>query len=553
MKRNYLRKIMIGILVIIMMSTSAFAKETLETNKITRANLKLAEIQYEHIEYSEVEKLLKQLEEIVDKANEKAFYEWDEAYYSLYCKLNTMIQIAELNYQLHTDKNEYFEEYLYSVELLGKMKSAYIEAFEEEEDTLSSDMTKYYELTIERSKLVDKYLATELNTTIKVKGKERTLVDLIQDTSLTDKQFYELYDEWYTKYNQTVGEILLELVKIDNQIAKVQGYNTYAESVYESYSREYTPKEIKEFIGYVKAVIPEVFTMLYKSNMAAISILEKYSYDDEESLLESINNGFLSKHSCFNDAYSYMRKYELYDIEARDYKETGGFTTYFDQLAEPYIVINYVAPYETALTFIHEFGHYFSYYEIGNNKGGLDLDETYSQGLELIAMSYYNEIFQNDYYSKAAKIYTIENMLGAIIQGCLYDEFLQQIYQNSNITVEEMNSLYSKLAKEYGLKVDGRSWCNVPHNFQSPFYYISYGVSAVAALEIWAKSLEQEEMGLNTYLALVKAGKDHSFMESLEIVGLNNPLHKESLEKVVEAVKGYFELDKSEKFLKAAA
>ena len=52
-------------------------------------------MKYEHIEYTEIENLLKQIDEIIDKEDKEAFYNWDEAYYGLYCKVNTMIQIAQ--------------------------------------------------------------------------------------------------------------------------------------------------------------------------------------------------------------------------------------------------------------------------------------------------------------------------------------------------------------------------------------------------------------------------------------------------------------------------
>lgn len=553
MKKNWLRQIIVGILLLGMMSVSTLAAQDIKQYEITRANLKLAEMKYEHIEYTEIENLLKQIDEIIDKEDKEAFYNWDEAYYGLYCKVNTMIQIAQLNYQLHTNQSQYFDEYLYSVDLLGKMKTAYIRAFEEKEDTLSKDMMKFYELSIERSKLVDEYLAKELNVTITANNKKMTLVDILKDSSLTDSEMSTLYDEWYTAYNKATGEIMLKLIKIDNQIAGLQGYDTYAEAAYKSYSRDYTPEQIKDFIVAVKEVIPSTFLKIYKSNLAATSILSSYSYESDTSLLQSMDKGFISHHKELKEAYDYMRKYELYDIETREYKENGGFTTYFDQLAEPYIVINYVEPYETALTFIHEFGHYFSYYKIGNNEGGLDLDETYSQTLELLAMPYYSEIFENDQFSKAAKIYTVENMLGAILQGCLYDEFLQEVYKNPNITVDEMNELYSKIAQEYGLRVDGRSWCNVPHNFQTPFYYISYSVSAVAALEVWTKSLELEEVGINTYLKLIEAGKEKSFIDSLKSVGLSNPFEKETLRKIVLGIETYFDIGEQASELKNAA
>lgn len=552
MNRIYFKQIVVGLLIMMMMGNSTFATEISSKIPVLRANLTLMEMQYEHIEYTEVEYLMEELEEIIKIEDEEAFYEWDEAYYALYCKINTMIQVAQLKYQLHMNETSYFDEYLYSIDLLGKMKSTYIEVFEEEEDTLSSDMTKYYELSIERAALVDQYLAQELNTTILVKDKEVTLVELIQDESLSTQEFTKLYDEWYTVYNKAVGKIFLELVKLDNEMARIQGYKTYAESAYASYSREYTPEEIKEFISYVKQVVPEVFLALYKSNIVASYILEGYTYESDEALLQAIKEGFIAKNVRLQEAYDYMLKYKLYDIESRANKVSGGFTMYFDEWAEPYIVINYAVPYQTTLTMIHEFGHYYSYYEIGNNEGGLDLDETYSQALELLAMPYYDGIFGDSKYTTSAEVYTVTNLLSAIIQGCLYDEFLEQVYQNPDITVDEMNKLYCNLAKEYGIKVDERSWCTVTHNFQTPYYYISYSVSAVAALEVWAQSLE-EGAGLEIYLDLIEAGDQYSFIDSLEKVGLSNPLKIEALTKIVDAVKQYFEITDKGQLIKDIA
>ena len=541
MKKNRLKQIIAGILVWVVIAVPVFSAEILEESNTTRANLKLVDMKYEHIEYKEIQSILDKLQGI-DKSLKEEVLKCEEEFYELYCKVSTMIQISKLNYQLNTDKSKYFEEYLYSLDLLGKMKSAYAEAFTYEEENLSDELNEYYDLSIKRSKLVDEYTSKQTTLTIDVNGKKLELADLVKDTSLDSKEFEKLYDQWYTAYNKAVGEILLKLIKIDNQMAKIKGFETYAESAYKSYLREYSPEETKIFIANVKNTIPPIFKQLYMSNITADYLLQQYTYQNNDELLSAIDNGFISKHEKLQKAYEYMVNYELYDIDARNNKESGGFTTYIDQYLEPFMVLNYQSHYQTALTFIHEFGHYFSYYQIGANQGGLDLDETYSQALELLAMPYYSEIFKNDKYSKAAKVYTIESLLGAIIQGCLYEEFLNKIYMNPEITVEDMNQIYEELAKGYGLSVDNRSWCTVTHNFEMPYYYISYSISAVAAFEIWAKSLDQEERGMETYFKLVEAGKDYSFIESLKEAGLSSPFELKTLEDTVNSVQMYFGL-----------
>lgn len=553
MKRNRLKQIAMGLLIWIIIVVPAFSAQTLEKSNITRANLKLVDMKYEHIEYDEVQDILDRLEG-TDKSQEDEVFKYAEEFYELYCKVSTMIQISKLNYQLNTSQDSYFEEYLYSVDLLGKLKSAYAEAFDDDEETdLSGQLNKYYELSIERSKLVDEYSSKQSSVTIEVNGKELGLADIIENNSKDTKTFDKLYNEWYTAYNKSVGEIFLKLVKIDNEMAEIKGFQSYAESAYQSYSREYSPEDIKTFSEYVKKTIPTIFKQLYMSNIAADYMLEQYTYKDDLEVLSDIDKGFISKYDSLQKAYEYMVEYELYDIDSRNNKERGGFTTYLEQYSEPFMVLNYDRQYETALTFIHEFGHYFSYYQIGINQGGLDLDETYSQALELIAMPYYSEIFKNDKYSKAAKIYTIESLLGAIIQGCLYEEFLNVVYQNPDITVDDMNRIYGDLAKEYGLLVDNRSWCLVGHNFEMPYYYISYSISAVTAFEVWIKSLQKEEEGIETYFKLIEAGKESSFIESVEKAGLTSPFEEKVLQDIVKSVEAYLGLNEKKAQLKGAA
>ena len=38
----------------------------------------------------------------------------------------------------------------------------------------------------------------------------------------------------------------------------------------------------------------------------------------------------------------------------------------------------------------------------------------------------------------------------SLLSGCMEDEFQQEIYENPNMSLDEMNALYRKLAEEYG-------------------------------------------------------------------------------------------------------
>lgn len=532
------KNIIIIFLVIILGITPIYAADQASLQETKRANLTIGQMTYEHIEYGEIEKLIEEAKSIINRDDQEAFYKWEENYYRLYCKLQFMIQLSHLRYELYTDETNYFDEYLYSVDLLGKMKTAYLSLFEEKE-SLSDNMTAYYKLSIERDKLVESYYGQEIGVTIDLQGEKKNIIEVLSADSLSRAEKLEYYDKWYTDYNKAAGKIFLKLVNIDNEMAKLQGYDSYAAYAYKGYERDYTVEESRKFIESVKKLIPNLLRELYQVKVDNNG-LKGYTYQDEGSLLKTIEQTFISKYPALKEAYSYLNEYSLYDISARENKESGGFTVFLEAVNEPFILLNYNKPYQTVLSFIHEFGHYFSYFEIGTHQGGLDLDETYSQSLELLALPYYKDIFGSEDLGDEAGLYVIESLIQAIIDGCLYDEFLQKVYEHPVMTVEEMNELYVELAKGYGIKVDGRSWCNISHNFEMPFYYLSYSVSAVAALEIWEQSIGEQDRGIETYLDLIQAGRENGFVAALEKAGLRNPLDEEVLTRVIKDIEDYF-------------
>ena len=141
-------------------------------------------------------------------------------------------------------------------------------------------------------------------------------------------------------------------------------------------------------------------------------------------------------------------------------------------------------------TVIHEFGHFLSYYM--NPEGAyygpdnLDLAETDAQGFELLMLAEYDALFGR--YATAARLCWLTNAVYAILSGFMEDEFQQRAYQMNSPSVEALNRLYGELAKEYGFDklfgYEGREWTEIGHTFQFPFYYVSYGVSMLGAMQL---------------------------------------------------------------------
>ena len=63
------------------------------------------------------------------------------------------------------------------------------------------------------------------------------------------------------------------------------------------------------------------------------------------------------------------------------------------------------------------------------------------------------------------------------------------------------------------------------HNFQQPLYYISYSVSAIPALELYAQMLESPNEAMDTYLRVAgMSDEDYYLTDALRETGLSNSM-----------------------------
>ena len=141
------------------------------------------------------------------------------------------------------------------------------------------------------------------------------------------------------------------------------------------------------------------------------------------------------------------------------------------------------------------------------------------------------------------------NLLAACIQGCLVNELETYVYATEDVTLEQINTKFMELAKDYGLvdetnpNTELYTWCSIHHLFQSPCYYISYATSVAAAFEIWEMSLQDYEGAADAYLLFTSYGFESGYLDTLEQAGLGNPLDAESVAGIGNAMMEYFDIE----------
>ncbi|MCM1150252.1 MAG: M3 family metallopeptidase [Butyricicoccus sp.] len=324
-----------------------------------------------------------------------------------------------------------------------------------------------------------------------------------------------------------VGEVFIDLVELRR--ASVDG--SYAEYAYESfYGRDYTPEEVRAVWQGAKEYIVPVMCRCADGIYDGVDFLMSSNAVDYSSaaIINNMDKILPRVSGELYTAFRYMVDYRLCDISHDPRKANTGYTTMLYCINEPYIFNAAYDEFYDYTDMFHEFGHFVNYfYTESDLLFGLsdnDLSELQSQGMELMFTHYYDEIFGE--YADAALGYLLLNMIYSIVDGALYDEFQQRVYAEEDLTVERVNEIYAGLYEEYGYEpYDGceTEWMGVSHNFETPFYYISYAVSAVGALELYRLMDEDWEQGLDRFLTVLAMDTEiYYYSGALEDAGLSD-------------------------------
>ncbi len=393
---------------------------------------------------------------------------------------------------------------------------------------------------------------------------------------LPSDNYYELRIqelELQSKYNDSYGDsdecadIYIQLVKLRNRIAEDQGYDNYADFANEAvYERDYSDEDIENFSD---AVI-KYFQPLVRELIAPVSALGESVVSKSQSEAETEIGDVLSQiNGELKQSYDYMLDSGLYNISYSEKKSSAGgsYTVTLPVLKTPYLYVTPASSYEedcaeTMKSFIHEFGHFTALLNDPALENGwmdelsatsIDTCEIHSQGLELLMDRYYGRLFGKQ--AAAERYEQMVTKISIVLDGCFFNEWQTKVYEAENITVEECNALAAELIKkyynlEYSDEAVQKAWTAVPHNFNAPMYYISYAVSAAAALEIYGISTDDYDEAVDKYMKLSALGAYVPFKEAVEKCGLKSVFDENVIKETADNIIGgcgldYYDIDYS--------
>ena len=507
----------------------------------------VAGVEYYHYDPADFNTLCDKLEELAAGDDAEAVIETYDKLYGECEELETLYSVIYVMYSTDVTNDYYSKEQLYANDKLDKCcdrlcgicrkitEGPCAEQFKEHVGQDAFDVFATYEpmskrekkLLKEEKKLVDEYynvIEDADKATYKYKGEDwdfnRISGEEGAELSMTDYEGYiEIFDGLQKIANDAAGPIFLKLVQIRTEIANLNGYDSYAAYADElEYCRDYSEDDVKQLHKDVKKIAASYYDIYYSSYdeqdfVSAMSTkkllqnLQKYTAEVDE----------LASASC-----QQMIDEKLFTIGDEASRQDGAFTTYIRKAGKPFISMT-LDGQRDFIVLSHEFGHFAEYNNetptnILTDSDNIDLAEIASNGLQGLMTNFYDDIYKVQ--ADAAKRDAVSELLTNVIDGCIEDEFQRAVYENPDMTLDEINALYAKTYAQYNTWAEGDpgySWVYIGHNFEAPMYYISYTVSALAALQIWNQSTKNFSKGVKTWEKFIDYGTYNQTY--LDIVG----------------------------------
>ena len=362
-----------------------------------------------------------------------------------------------------------------------------------------------------------------LGSSFDLDGEEMDLDEYLAREDLSEEEYAQGYTAYLRSVNAEASRIYAELIGVREQIAEAWGYDSYEAYCYDYYGRDYAPEAVDAYLESIADVLGPCHKALYdggeydKINYPALS---------ERELMRNLEQIMWSLGYPADEAFDFMERYKLCDVRSDLRKAALSYTTYLYSYDAPYLFVDAYGDVEDLMFTSHEFGHFLAAYVHGYSESGLDLDETFSQGMEYLTLARLRDTLTRPRYAALLRIKLLDTLDTYTEEGA-WATFEHAVYAlpAEERTAERFNELSAECLQAFGRDASEQNvlwWTQIDHLFEMPFYLASYCVSVDAAVQLYELALEDPDAAWDTYRTLLDCW-DLSFSDALEEAGLESP------------------------------
>jgi oligoendopeptidase F len=478
----------------------------------------------------------------------------DEQYWRLYIAttLNTADEAVEAQF------NKYIEEIQPAVRTAEqKLKDKLIgsglspKSFETALSMMRAETEIFTEenlpLLMEEQKLATEYNKLIGSLTVVWEGEERTMAQMFP--LLMDRDRAVRQRAWEARFarviqeRQSINEVWEKFIPVRLKIAENAGMPDYRAYMWKQKFRfDYSPEDCKSFHTAIEQVVVPAAQRAYERRRQLLGIESVRPWDRDVNPYgdtavkpyESIDE-FKSKTRAifeqvdpkFGEYFQTMMDEDLLDLESRKNKAPGAYSLGLHVAHRPFVFMSNTQTPDDVQTILHEGGHAFHeferahvhFYQRGEIYLPAEFAEVASMSMELLASPYVSTASGGFYTESEAARAMIDNLEGILIfwpYMALVDAFQHWIYENPQQSSDASNceekwaELWDRFMAgiDYSGLEDAKKtyWHRQGHIFQSPFYYVEYGLAQLGAVQVWANARKDQAKAVADYRRALALG-----------------------------------------------
>jgi len=385
------------------------------------------------------------------------------------------------------------------------------------------------------------------------------------------KEVWEKVYEVDAAYQDQLDEILSELVSIRTQIAKNAGFENYYDYRFQQLGRfDWSVNLCHRFHRVVEKVVKPLYKWLLSYRRYHLGLKTLYPWDlyldlngadkplepfqTADELIEKSLELFKRLHPKIATYVSYLRDIGHLDLSHRPGKTPTGYCLTLPESVLPFILTNAIGLHRDLVEFVHEVGHAVHVLQSRHipylllREYPMEVAELASIGLEMIAL-YHMDVFYPS-LSDLGRVWfdQISQIVTSLPWVATVDAFQEWLYKNPHHTAQERQTQWVKIYRRFhGEDVAwpeealGILWQRKIHIFDSPLYYIEYGIAQIGALQLWYNYDRNPRVTIEHYLYALSLGYTKRVPEIYKAAGIqfwfDTPLMKKLARFIISKIK----------------
>lgn len=348
-----------------------------------------------------------------------------------------------------------------------------------------------------------------------------------------------------------LDDLYTNLIQLRHQVALNAGFKNFRDYSFAALERfDYSVEDCYRFHESIESEIKPVINQIEEYRKVKLGVARLMPWDlavdptgkppikpfnSTQEMVEKTISCLKEIDSEFANCITLLDDMNRFDLDSRKGKSPGGYNYPLYETGVPFIFMNSTGQLRDLVTMVHESGHAvhavlahnLPFHEMRSCPS--EVAELASMSMELLTMEHWHHFISDEKELKRAKLEHLTSLIDILPWIAIVDAFQQWVYMHPEHSViereQEFVNLYNRFSGSVvdwqgNEKVKENLWQKQIHIFDSPFYYIEYGMAQLGAIALWKNYKTDATTTISNYKKALSLGYTKSIGEIYAAAGV---------------------------------